>query len=260
MRFQRRSAIALAATTSGTLLVGVIAAVNVFDLPVLGFNAPDSVETLEAGSPDTTTTLSGTAQAGPEGDVTTTTLAATVAPAGSGGGSVAAPAPQQTVSPGTSSGGGSIASAPSSGGTSASTQGTQPTTKAPVTTVPRPVAATTTTTAPKAACAFTGIDTVGKYTTGGIEAEKGANLDTRVTVRTSGTCTGPMTMTFASPAYTLTLSGSGGTWTGGIPKGALRGLVADQSLSATLKVGGAANAQVTLKVVVQNGSGSGSGS
>jgi hypothetical protein len=268
MKFQRRSAIAMAATTSGTLLVGVIAAVNVFDLQILGFNQPKTLAVAAGNRTVPSTTLATAVTAAPAGSgETPTTLAATVTPGASAGGSVAAP---QAATPVAGSNAGVAAVTPTPAPvTTAAGAAVVPTPTTTRTTTPVTVAATTTTTIPRtttttappaAACAFTGIDTVGKYTSGGIEVEKSTNLATKVTVRTSGTCTGPMTMVFASPAYTLTLSGGGSSWTGTIPKGAMRGLAANQTLTATLKVGGAADAQVTLKTVVQSGSGSGSGS
>lgn len=276
MKFQRRSAIALAATTSGTLLVGVFAAVNVFDLQILGFNQPKAqAQAVSAGARGvaTTTTIAGAVTPAAAGSAPApSTPTAAVDAGGTGGGSVAA-AP--AASPAANSGGYTVGAGQAAAPTPVTTvpgaavvptptttRTTTPVTAAPTivtTTTTRP-ATTTTTAPPAAACAFTGIDTVGKYTSGGIEVEKSTNLATKVTVRTSGTCTGPMTMEFVSPAYTLTLSGGGSSWTGTIPKGAMRGLAANQTLTATLKVGGAADAQVTLKTVVQSGSGSGSGS
>lgn len=245
----------MAITTSGTLLVGAFAAISVFDLPLLGFNRP-ATQLVAAAQPELVTTTTALAvvqpDAGGTGTAVTAPLVGVVAPAANPTGRSTQPPPTAVVT------------APPAASASPTTTAAPPTTAAAkvTTTTAKPA---TTTTAHPGGCRLEGIATKGKYTTGGIEVEKGSNLDTKVTVTTTNTCSGPMTMQFESHGYTLTLSpDSGGTtctgstmspcrWTGTIKKGALKGLGTDQTLTATLSVAGA-NAKVNLKTVVESGS------
>lgn len=258
MRFTRKSAMATASMVSLTTFVGVLTAVAVFEWPVLGFNrrhadaievagppvATDPVATPATVAVDPSTTLAAVVVA--EAPVVTEAPVAVVAPPAA----VVAPAPQVVYV--TSPPAAQVAPA-APVATAAAT--TTTTTEAPTTTTTTEAPTTTTTAAPApvAGCAFTGIDAKGKYTTGAIEVEKATNLKIDFTVTTAGSCAGPVTLTFTDYGYTVTLSGSGTTWKGQLPKGALRNLTGDMTLAGVLAAPDAAAVQVGIKTVVRSG-------